>query len=133
MIARAGAALDTGEHHPLLLTAAFALDTLCIHPFADGNGRVARLITSHLLGRTGDGVGLHVSLEQLILEEKDGYYAGLRASTRGWFDDGWHHLCPWRLATYLIDRLGTSYDRLRPEWTPAPPSPSSSQSLRTWQ
>lgn len=110
LVTRAEAALVSDEHHPLLVTAAFGLDVLCIHPFADGNGRVTRLITTYLLGRTGYGVGRYISLEQLILERKDDYYAALAASTVGWSDDGRHVLWPW--AEYLLDRLGASYERL---------------------
>lgn len=109
LIARAAAALEKGEHHPLIITAAFALDFLCIHPFADGNGRVARLLTTYLLQRTGYGVGRYVSLEQLIYDSKDHYYAELGASTTGWFDDGHHNLWPW--ARYLLDRLAAAYER----------------------
>jgi len=107
---RADSALAGDEHHPLLVAAAFALDLLCIHPFADGNGRVARLVTAYLLTRADYGVGRFISIEQLIYETKDTYYAALGQSTVGWFDDGQHTLWPW--AGYLVERLATAYDRL---------------------
>lgn len=88
LVARTNGALRDNETHPLLVIAAFVLDLLCIHPFADGNSRVARLATTHLLQRTGYGVGKYVSVEQLIYETKDEYCQGLAASTKGWFDDG---------------------------------------------
>jgi Fic family protein len=109
LVARSVAALGQDEVHPLIVTAAFALDFLCIHPFGDGNGRVARLATSYLMGRTGYGVGRYVSLEQLIYNTKDDYYGALGASTIGWFDDGHHDLWPW--ARYLLGRVGDAYGR----------------------
>lgn len=109
LVARTGDALATQRDHPALVTAAFALDLLCIHPFADGNGRVARLLTSHLLNQTGYGVGRFVSVEQLVFETKDEYYDALAASTTGWFDDGSHALWPW--AGYVLGRLVEAYDR----------------------
>ena len=39
LVARARDELERASHHPLIITAAFTLDFLCIHPFADGNGR----------------------------------------------------------------------------------------------
>jgi Fic family protein len=107
LVTRAWAALEGGEQHPLIVVAAFALDFLTVHPFADGNGRVARLVTSYLLQRTGYGVGRYVSLEQLIYDTKEEYYATLGASTVGWFDSGQHDLWPW--ARYLLGRLGAAY------------------------
>ena len=109
LVARAEAALGQDRLHPLIATAAFALDFLCIHPFADGNGRVARLVTSYLMGRTGYGVGRYVSLEQVIYDTKDDYYGALGASTVGWFDDGQHD--PWPWTRYLLGRVGEAYSR----------------------
>ncbi len=109
LVARTDAALRQERLHPLIATAAFALDFLCIHPFADGNGRVARLVTTYLMGRTGYGVGRYVSLEQLIYDSKDAYYGALGASTIGWFDDGQHD--PWPWTRYLLGRVGEAYGR----------------------
>jgi Fic family protein len=109
LVTRARAALEGDDLHPLVVTAAFVLDFLCVHPFGDGNGRVARLATGHLLQRAGYGVGRYVSIEQLIYDTKDAYYAALAASTAGWFDDGQHDLWPW--ARYLFGRLGVAYSR----------------------
>lgn len=109
LVARTNAALSDSMTHPLLVIPAFVLDLLCIHPFADGNGRVARLTTTHLLQRSGYGVGKYVSVEQLIYETNDEYYQSLAASTRGWFDDGRHTTWPW--AGYLLERLDAAYTR----------------------
>ena len=111
LVTRTWAALEGGEQHPLIVVAAFALDFLVVHPFADGNGRVARLVTSYLLQRTGYGVGRFVSLEQLIYDSKKEYYAALAASTVGWFDDGRHDLWPW--ARYLVERLAAAYGQFQ--------------------
>jgi len=107
LMERTEAALTTGRHHPLLVSTAFTLDFLCIHPFADGNGRIARLLTTYLIQRVGYGVGRYISLEQLIFDSRDEYYESLRNSTSGWFDDGHHSLWPW--AEYLLRQLAESY------------------------
>lgn len=109
LVERTNVELTRAEHHPLLVVAAFVLDLLCIHPFADGNGRVARLATTYLLDRTGYGVGRYVSIEQLFLGAKEDYYSALARSTEGWFDDGKHSLWPW--AGFLLERLSEAYDR----------------------
>ena len=109
LVDRTNDALDEGVVHPLLITAAFGLDLLCIHPFADGNGRVTRLITARLMQQAGYGVGRYVSVEQLIFNTKDDYYATLAASTDGWFDDAAHSAWPW--AQYFLDRVCEAYKR----------------------
>ncbi len=109
LVARTNTALSDNETHPFLIVAAFALDLLCIHPFTDGNGRVARLATTRLLQRAGYAVGKYVSVEQLIYETKDEYYRSLEASTKDWFDDGQHTAWPW--AGYLLGRLDAAYTR----------------------
>jgi Fic family protein len=81
-------------YSPLLLSAAYVLDFLVIHPFRDGNGRMARLITLWLLYISGHEVGRYISVEKLIEESKETYYDALQRSTVGWHDDK-HDLGPW--------------------------------------
>jgi len=77
-----------------LVLAAYVLDFLCIHPFPDGNGRVARLVTLLLLYQAGYDVGRYISLERIVERTKESYYDALVQSSRGWHD-GVHDLTPW--------------------------------------
>jgi Fic family protein len=92
--------------HPVVLLAAFVLDFLAIHPVADGNGRVARLLTTSELLRLGYDVARYVSVEQRIYESKNTYYAALRQSQEAW-GNGDHSIWPW--TTYLVQVLAESY------------------------
>ncbi|MEJ5945576.1 Fic family protein [Pseudokineococcus basanitobsidens] len=94
-------------HHPLLLTGLFVLDLLVIHPFDDGNGRVARILTNALLADVGYGVARYVSLEQLIADTSTDYYAALLASTHGWHE-GEHD--PWPWLRYFAGTVARSYE-----------------------
>ncbi|MGI8810872.1 MAG: Fic family protein [Acidimicrobiales bacterium] len=95
------------EHHSVLLTAAYALDLLVIHPFDNGNGRVARLATTALLLRSGFDVVRYVPVEGLIDRTSDRYYESLKASTDGWHD-GSHDVWPW--IEYLAERIAEAYE-----------------------
>ena len=101
-------AVAAGRHHPVLLAGLFVLDLLVIHPFEDGNGRVARALAVGLLSESGYGVGRWVSLEQLIAERADDYYASLLESTRGWHDGG-ADVWPW--LEYFTAILAAAYER----------------------
>jgi Fic family protein len=79
---------------PLLAEAALVFDLLCIHPFRDGNGRVARLLMLLTLRNQGFHVGAYVSLERLIEQRKDAYYEALASSSIGWHE-AQHDLQPW--------------------------------------
>jgi Fic family protein len=94
---------------PLLLVPAFILDFLCIHPFRDGNGRMARLLTLLLLYQAGYEVGRYVSLERIIEESKESYYGALRASSQRWHE-GQHDITPWR--DYFLGTLVAAYREL---------------------
>jgi len=106
LIERYAFAAGTGEHHQVLLVGLFVLDLLVIHPFEDGNGRVARVITNALLADHGYTVGRYVSLEQMISDSQDAYYQALLDSTHGWHDGDCD---PWPWLGYFTGLLARAY------------------------
>ena len=74
------AALRDRALHPLVVIARFVVDFLAIHPFQDGNGRLARALTILLLLQTGYDYVPYASLERVIEDNKPQYYAALRDS-----------------------------------------------------
>src|SRR6185503_15123762 len=72
-------ATDQRKVQPLLATAALVLDFLCIHPFRDGNGRVARLLALLAMYHFDYDIGRYISIERLIEESRDDYYQNLYA------------------------------------------------------
>lgn len=68
------------EFHPLLVSAAYLLEFLAIRPFADGNGRMGRLLTNLLLLRCGHAYLPYGSLEKAIAGNWTDYYLALRKS-----------------------------------------------------
>jgi Fic family protein len=71
-------ALEESVMHPLLAVATFVVRFLAVHPFQDGNGRNSRILTTLLLLRAGYLYVPYASLESVIEENKDLYYAALR-------------------------------------------------------
>ena len=106
LVARYEEAVSAGRVPPLLLVAALALDFLAIHPFEEGNGRVARLLTTNELLRHGYGVARYVSVEQRIFDSKNAYYVALRESQIDWHDAR-HDPLPWML--YLLRIIEDAY------------------------
>lgn len=96
-----------GAAHPLVLLAALVLDFLAIHPVADGNGRIARLLTTHELLAQGYGVARYVSIEQRIFASKNTYYDRLYRAQRNWHTAA-HD--PWPWITYLVRIISDAYD-----------------------
>lgn len=94
LVAGHHAALATGRYDPLVVIPLTVFDLLCIHPFADGNGRAARLITLQLLYQAGYEVGRYISLERLFEQVRESYYESLEASSKGWHK-GRHDPHPW--------------------------------------
>lgn len=94
------------ETEPLILIAAYILDFLCVHPFLDGNGRMARLLTLLLLYQAGYGVGRYISLEKIVEDSKESYYEALGRSSQDWHE-GQHDLEPW--TQYLLGTLIAAY------------------------
>lgn len=99
--------LERGVVHPLVALAAFVLDLLAIHPVPDGNGRMARLATTHELLRLEYSVARYVSVEQRIYESKNAYYLTLEQLQRGWHE-GEHSIWPW--TEFLVRILAGAYE-----------------------
>lgn len=94
MVARYRSALDQHLADPLVLVPLVVLDFLCIHPFPDGNGRMARLLTLQLLYHFNYAVGRFISLERIFEESKESYYETLETSSQGWHKVA-HDSGPW--------------------------------------
>jgi Fic family protein len=91
---------------PLLIVTTFVFDLLCIHPFRDGNGRVSRLAATLLLQAHGFQVPRYVSLERLVEQNKEDYYAVLAECSQGWHE-GKNDLIPWW--NYFLSVLRHAY------------------------
>ena len=79
-----------------------------VHPFADGNGRAARLFQGALLMREGVLPGRMFSFERYYAEDRSGYYAALRSvreRTRNM--DVW--------LEYFLTGLAEEYERVAAE------------------
>lgn len=96
-----------GTVDKLFVTAAYVLDFLCIHPFLDGNGRIARLITLLLLYKANYEVGRYISLEKLVEDTRESYYDTLYQSSQGWHESE-HSLVPW--TQYFLGVLLAAYE-----------------------
>ena len=66
------------ELHPLILSSVFHYEFVFIHPFADGNGRMARLWQTALLSEWNP-IFQFLPLESRVHEFQDGYYAAIAA------------------------------------------------------
>ncbi|MYD92094.1 MAG: Fic family protein [Chloroflexi bacterium] len=70
--------LKHNTHPPPVVAALAHFGLVSIHPFEDGNGRTARLLADMILRQTdwcADGM---LSVNQVIFNERDSYYEGLR-------------------------------------------------------
>lgn len=82
------------KYPELYAIACLVLDFLSIHPFRDGNGRVARLLTLLALYQHGFMVGKYISLERVIEQSKETYYEMLNKSSQKWHEAK-HDVIPW--------------------------------------
>ena len=89
-----------------LLIPLYVLDFLCIHPFLDGNGRLARLLSVLLLYHNGYEVGRYISLERVVEQTRESYYDTLYKSSQGWHE-GKHDVLPW--VEYFLSTVLAAY------------------------
>ena len=101
--------LRDGDNHPILVIGAFMLQFIAVCPFSRGNGRVAHLMTGHLLARAGYTYMPFSSLERILEEMRDAYFEALDAAeTRLWTGDA--DIAPW--IGFYLRVLQTHKDRL---------------------
>ncbi len=91
---------------PLILIPLYILDFLCIHPFLDGNGRMARLLTVLLLYKQDYEVVRYISLERIVEKTRESYYETLYRSSQGWHE-AQHDVLPW--LEYFLSILLSAY------------------------
>lgn len=91
---------------PLLIIPMFILDFLCIRPFQEGNGIMSRLLALLLLSRSGYTIGKYVSIEKLLEESQENYYAALRTSAKGWHENQNDYI---PFVQYMLELIATAY------------------------
>ena len=74
------------QKDPLLKTAIAHLWFVTIHPFEDGNGRIARAIAEMCLARSDGSAQRFYSMSSQILEERKSYYEILEKTQSGSLD-----------------------------------------------
>jgi Fic family protein len=82
--------LHEAEEHPLVKAIVFFHEFQSIHPFADGNGRLGRALTTLLLWQAGYRGVRYAFVDFAFNEDRDAYYARLDDARRGEWD-----LTPW--------------------------------------
>lgn len=112
--------LNTTSREPDLVTAAMAhLNLVMIHPFSDGNGRMARCLQTLVLAREGLLPPVFSSIEEYLGRDTPGYYAVLAEVGGGRWDPSrdakpWLRYAltaHWRQAQLLLRRT-TETERL---------------------
>lgn len=93
--------------HPLIRAAVSHLEFVSIHPFDDGNGRTARLLTVHFAARGGWNMRGFVTSEAAFGRNRMRYYDALQRQQGGRYPiapspdvTGW---CEWVLRRFAIE------------------------------
>ena len=92
-----------GTDHPVLKAGLAHLWLVTLHPFDDGNGRIARAVGDQLLARADGGPQRFYSLSAQIQRERQGYYDVLEQTQKNSLDvTRWLH--------WFLDTLGRAID-----------------------
>lgn len=70
--------VNSTDDHPLIIAAVVHYQLVTIHPFEDGNGRTARLMSGYILDMYGYGFNGIGSLEEYFAYDPDEYYSSLQ-------------------------------------------------------
>lgn len=97
--------MTTNHEPPFVLAGVMHYGVTDVHPFADGNGRAARLLQAALLMRSDVLPGRMLSFERYYAEDREAYYAALRSVRLRTFNmEQW--------LEYLLSGLAEEYERV---------------------
>lgn len=94
---------DSGSLDPVLKAAVAHLWFVTVHPFEDGNGRIARAIADLALARSEGSRQRFYSMSAQIRKERNGYYDILEATQKGDLD-----ITDW--LKWFLDCLNHAFD-----------------------
>lgn len=80
--------INESNDHPLIIAAVIHYQLVTIHPFEDGNGRTARIISNYYLSLSGYGFKNVGSLEEYMSYDIDEYYDSIQMNLPVLYYDG---------------------------------------------
>ncbi len=87
--------LEESAEHPLVRIALLHLNVVAIHPFDDGNGRTARVLSSAGLVRAGVSSPELITVEPYLRAHRDEYFERLATTIGPTYDPENHPATPW--------------------------------------
>ena len=93
---------NNNDIDPVLKAGVAHLWFVTIHPFDDGNGRIARAIADMVLARSEKSAQRFYSMSAQIRQERNAYYDILEATQKGELD-----ITPW--LQWFLDCLGPRF------------------------
>lgn len=99
----------THQRKPLLtIIGEFIIDFLAIHPFRDGNGRLARLLSTYLLVRIGYHFSALYPMDTIINDRRAEYFEALFSGQRNWYCED-EDLTQW--IEFYVDAIHEQWER----------------------